>query len=292
VPFLRYRGSRLHFLERGSGEPVLLVHGLGSSGADWAFQVPALQSRFRVLIPDLPGCGHSEPASDACSVEMFAAALWALLDELEVPSCNIIGFSLGGAVALEMALQRPGAVPRLALINSLASYRVDHWRKWIEARIPVVLVRALGMRRAARIVASRLFPDPWQQPMRERAENVIGAVEPRRYLDTARALERWSATDRLGELRCRTLLIAAEYDYTPLAEKRALATQLGARIVEVRGSRHGTPFDAIEATNASLLAHLMDGDLPPAELHVRDAPERAPVRPSEGSVADEHAAAP
>ncbi len=158
MPFLRHRGSRLHYLERGSGEPVLLVHGLGSSGADWAFQVPALQSRFRVLIPDLPGCGHSDNASGACSVERFADTLWSLLDELDVPHSNLVGFSLGGAVAMEMALQRPAAVPRLALINSLASYRIDHWRKWFEARIPAVLVQTLGMRRVARMVAARLFP--------------------------------------------------------------------------------------------------------------------------------------
>ncbi len=127
--------------------------------------------------------------------------------------------------------------------------------------------------------------------MRERAEAVIGAAEPRRYLETARALERWSATDRLGELRCRTLLIAAEFDYTPLAEKRALATLLRAPLVEVRGSRHGTPFDAIDATNECLVAHLTDGDLPPIERHSRDTPERAPSRPDDGSVAEEHATA-
>jgi pimeloyl-ACP methyl ester carboxylesterase len=285
-----HRGRRLHYLERGSGAAVLLIHGLGSSGADWAFQVPALESQFRVLMPDLPGCGHSEPTPEAGSVESLAQALWCLLDELEIPCPDVVGFSLGGAVALEMALQRPAAVPRLVLINSLASYRIDHWRKWLEARIPAALVQVLGMRRTARIVASRLFPEPWQQPMRSRAEAVIGAVEPKRYLGAARALEKWSAEERLQQLRSRALLIAAEHDYTSLEEKRALALKIDARLVEVRGSRHGTPFDSIEVTNASLLAHLTDSELPPMGMRVRDAPERAPTRPSEGSVAEEHAA--
>jgi pimeloyl-ACP methyl ester carboxylesterase len=74
----------------------------------------------------------------------------ALLDHLEVERPNIIGFSLGGAVALEMALQRPNSVPRLALINSLASYRIDHWRKWLEARVSSASVSLLGMRFAGR----------------------------------------------------------------------------------------------------------------------------------------------
>src|SRR5271163_974301 len=125
----------LYYLVRGHGEPLVLIHGLGSSGADWAMQVAALEGRFRLIVPDLPGCGHSGSLPADCSIGGFARSLWALLDHLEVERPNIIGFSLGGAVALEMALQRPDSVPRLALINSLASYRIDHWRKWLEARV-------------------------------------------------------------------------------------------------------------------------------------------------------------
>jgi pimeloyl-ACP methyl ester carboxylesterase len=204
---------------------------------------------------------------------------------------NIVGFSLGGAVALEMALQRPGSVPRLALINSLASYRVDHWRKWLQARVTPALVRLVGMRRSARFIAHRVFPEPWQQAMRDRAVAVIGAAPPTSYLGMAKALERWAATERLHRLQSRTLLIAAEHDYTPIAEKRALAARLGASIVVVRDSRHGTPFDSIEVTNTSLLALLTDQTLPTPERWVRDAPDRAPVAPPPGSLAEEHAAA-
>jgi len=291
MPMFHHNGQVLHYLIRGSGEPVLLLHGIGSSGADWAFQVPALEARFRVILPDIPGCGHSAAPSGRLSIASFASSLWALLDELGVAQPNIVGFSMGGAVALEMALQRPAAVPRIVLINSLASYRLNHWKKWLEARIPPALVRTLGMRRVARMVAARVFPDPWQRPMRERAASVIGAVPARSYLGLCKALEHWCAADRIRDLRSRTLIIAAEHDYTPLAEKRELAARLGAAIMVVRGSRHVTPFDAIEATNASLLAHLTDQPLPAVEYWIRDAPARAPATPPPGSVAEEHAAA-
>jgi 3-oxoadipate enol-lactonase len=280
----------LHYLIRGSGEPLLLIHGLGSSGADWAFQMPVLEPRFRVIVPDLPGSGHSPAPQHGYAIEASAEALWALLDRLEIQRPNIVGFSLGGAVALEMALQRPAAVPRLALINSLATYRVNHWRKWLEARVPVALVRLLGMRRLARLTASRVFPEPWQQRMRDRAVAVIGAVPAGTYLGMGRALERWSATDRLDRLQSRILLIAAEHDYTPLAEKRALAAQLHASLVVVRGSRHGTPFDAIELTNASLLAHLTDQPMPPMERWHRDERTATTEWLASGSLLAEHAA--
>ena len=267
-------GLSLHYRSYGNGEPVLLIHGLGGSGADWALQVSALQRRFRLIVPDLPGCGLSSPPRGAYSISGFACALWSLLKELEVPRVNVVGFSMGGAVALEMALQRPTLVSRLALINSLATYR-DQWRKWLYARTCIALIRLIGMRKAARIFAARLFPEPWQQAFRDRAATVVAAVPASSYLGMARALEQWEATDRLDRLSTRTLVIAAEYDHTPLAEKRALAARLRASMVVVQGSRHGTPFDASEATNSSLLALLTDQLLTPYERLARDTPARA-----------------
>jgi pimeloyl-ACP methyl ester carboxylesterase len=283
-------GRPLHYLERGRGEPLLLIHGLGSSGADWAWQVRALERRFRVIVPDLPGSGHSAPPpAGACSIEAFARVLWALCDHVGAENLNVVGFSLGGAVSLEMALQRPGRVRRLALINSLANYKLDHWSKWLEAGLSLILIPLLGMRRAARFAARRLFPMPWQRVLRERAMAVVSAVPPNNYLLTGRALMAWSAGDRLRLVKSKTLVIAAENDFTPLAEKRALAASLGAQFIVVRGSRHGTPFDAVSATNAALAAFVDDRPLPTAERWMCDASARALRFP--GSLADEHAAA-
>lgn len=271
MPIFRQAALTLNYLDRGAGEPVLLIHGLGSSGADWAFQIPALESRFRVLAPDLPGCGHSAaPEGGRYEIAEFARALWSLVDGLGLPAVNVVGFSLGGSVALEMALQRPHAVPRLATINSLATYRIDSWRKWCEARIPAAMVRLIGMQGMARIVARRSFPYPWQRAMRERVLAVIGAVPAGTYLGMAGALERWSAIERLGPLPCRSLVMASEFDFTPVSDKQRIAEKIGASLVVVRDSRHGTPFDSVGLTNECLLALLTDAPLPPPERWVRD----------------------
>jgi 3-oxoadipate enol-lactonase len=292
MAIFRAAGRSLHYLIRGSGEPLLLIHGLGSSGADWALQVRALEQRFRLIVPDLPGCGHSEALVGQCRIEDLAASLWTLLDHLEIPSTNIVGFSLGGAVALEMTAQRPDSVPRLALINSLAAYQIDHWRKWLEARLPRLLIFLFGIRLLGRLCAGRMFPHPWQQAMRERAAAVIGAAPPASYLAIISALERWSAIDRLDMITSRILIIAAESDHTPLAEKRLLAVQLGAELVVMRGSRHGTPFDATEATNATLLSMFTDEPLPPFDLLSCDEPDLSAVLSFAGSLAEQHALGP
>jgi pimeloyl-ACP methyl ester carboxylesterase len=67
MAFFRDKKSALHYLVRGHGEPLLFIHGLGGSGADWAFQVAALEKRFRVIVPDLPGSGHSPPPRNGYS---------------------------------------------------------------------------------------------------------------------------------------------------------------------------------------------------------------------------------
>jgi 3-oxoadipate enol-lactonase len=291
MAYFRGKKTSLHYLVRGRGEPLLLIHGLGCSGADWALQVAALERRFRVIVPDLPGSGLSPPPREEYTIAGFATALWSLLDHLGLSHANIVGFSLGGAVALEMAAQRPRNVPRLALINSLATYRPDDWHKWLEARVTALLVRWLGMRRTAWLMALRLFPEPWQRAMRARAATVVGSVPESSYLGMGLALARWAIVDRLDRLKSRILLIAAEHDFTPLAEKRALAAQLKADIVVVRGSRHGTPFDSVAATNASLLALLTDQPLPPQARWVRDTPAHAETHSLIGSIAEEHAMA-
>jgi pimeloyl-ACP methyl ester carboxylesterase len=144
-------------------------------------QIPALKTQFQVIVPDLPGCGLSPPPKSGYSIAGAASLLWALLDDLRVPRPNIVGFSMGGAIALEMALQRPTRVSRLALINTLASYH-DNWHKWIVARMSAALVRLFGMRRAGSIFAAGLFPEPWQKRIRDRAATEVATIPARDYL--------------------------------------------------------------------------------------------------------------
>ncbi len=277
MPLASINGTEIHYDEHGAGPAVVLIHGLGSSGADWAFQVPALRPHFRVIVPDLRGAGLSGKPEGPYRVEQFAEDLWALLDHLGVTEAQLVGFSLGGAVALEMALQRAQQVSSVVTINTLPSYRIDQWAKWWQARAQILMVRWLGLPRAARMISARLFPEPHQAAMRRRVVEVVGANARRPYLDTVRALMNWCAADRVHGLHSRLLMLSAEFDYTTLAEKHHWAERLGAEHRVIKGSRHGTPFDSIHATNACLCAWLAGQPLPSdAELSV-DGPERTPA---------------
>ena len=241
----------------GEGSPLLLIHGLGSSGDDWAFQREEFARRHRLILVDLRGSGRSAKPRGPYSIAQFADDLWTLLDRLGIESLDVLGFSLGGSVALEMAIARPERVWRLVLCNALADYRTDTPRKWLEAYLQLTLVRVLGMRRTSRLIARRMFPRREQAPMRVRVMQVIGGNARHAYIATIRAIIGWSVTHKLHALRCETLIIAAEHDYvTPAYRRREAQRFPRAEVVVVAGSRHGTPFDATEAFNRHTLEFL------------------------------------
>ena len=274
MPVARVRRTRIHYRSAGEGTPVLLIHGLGSSGEDWELQMRALQDRYRVIAPDLRGSGRSGKPRGPYRIGDFASDLWALLRQQGLGRAHLVGFSLGGAVALEMALRRPDDALSLTMINSLPHYS-DTWLKWFEATMTTGMVRVFGLARTARVVGRRMFPHRHQAILRERCEAVVARASPLHYLETVRALVDWHAVDRLDRLRCRSLMIAAEHDYTPLEEKRAVAARMGAQFALIRGSRHGTPFDAVRAVNACLSAFLDDEPLPQASKLRLDPPKVA-----------------
>lgn len=272
---VRVEGAPLYYQTAGAGPPLLLLHGLGSSSRDWEYQVPAFAAHYQVVAPDFRGHGGSS-RSGGYSVERFAADTWALVDQLGVGPVAILGYSMGGAVAMQMALDRPGAVTRLVLSNTLPSFRTDtlakRWLLWSR----LLLMGWLGPRRLSEVMTRRLYPRPDQADLRARVARRNAENDRNVYLETVRALTRWSIRDRLGELRLPVLVLAAEHDYFLRRETDAFVTALpDARVAHFSGTRHGLPLELPDAFNRAVLDFLADraapalrgASLPPALQH-------------------------
>src|SRR6185312_14881054 len=107
----------LSTIEAGTGEPVLLLHGLGATKASFLPTLDALAPSYRAIAVDLPGFGDSaKPLFAAYDPSYFARAMTALLDALELDSAHVVGNSMGGRVALELGLAHPDRVNRLVLL--------------------------------------------------------------------------------------------------------------------------------------------------------------------------------
>lgn len=121
---VRTASARLSIVEAGRGAPVLAVHGLGGTKGSFLPTVAALGSRFRVIALDLPGFGDSDkPIRAAYDARFFASACVDLLDALELDEAHVVGNSLGGRVALEIALRHPDRVSSLGLLAPALAWR-------------------------------------------------------------------------------------------------------------------------------------------------------------------------
>ncbi|WP_116368791.1 alpha/beta fold hydrolase [Parahaliea mediterranea] len=243
----------IHFQRHGTGAPVLLIHGLGSRGSDWDFQIPALSADYQVITVDLRGHGASPLGPTPMSIPAMAAELTALLDTLALAPVHVVGFSLGGMVAQEMALQAPGRLRSLCLINSGPCALPGRLRRHIELCTRTALIRLLGMRWLGRLLARRLFPRASQRSLATRFGQQLAAMPRASYLAALQALRHWDITPRLGDIHTPTLILAADRDYTPVPLRRALAGRMPrCEFAVVGDSGHASPMDQPDTVNRLL----------------------------------------
>ena|SRR5882672_34499 len=146
--------TMLYFTDRGSGPPLLLVHGLMVTGDMFDPVVDQFATRHRVIVPDLRGHGRSRALPPPYMVRQLAADLSRLLDHLGIESTGVLGYSQGGAVAQQLALDHPEQCRRLVLACTYA-FNMATAREKIEGRFLPALVRMLGPRRLAKLAVSQ-----------------------------------------------------------------------------------------------------------------------------------------
>ena len=123
-------GLRVRYVRAGSGPPVVLIHGLASSIFTWRDVLPALALRHEVVALDLPGFGGSDQPPDL-EAELYPGLVVSLMDRLELDRASLVGNSLGGAVAVQVAVTAPDRVDRLALIDAAGFNLKPADRPWL-----------------------------------------------------------------------------------------------------------------------------------------------------------------
>lgn len=118
LKYLELHGDRIAYRDVGSGEALLLIHGMAGSSETWRAVIPQLSKKYRVVAPDLLGHGQSAKPRGDYSLGAFAVWLRDLLDELGITRATIVGQSLGGGVAMQFVYQHPDYCQRLILISS------------------------------------------------------------------------------------------------------------------------------------------------------------------------------
>jgi 3-oxoadipate enol-lactonase len=218
-----------YFEHNPSGSrPVLLLHGLGVNGSSWQLQVPALlECDFRVIAPDMRGFGKSTYPGGPVTIQVLSKDMVTLIDFLDISQVDLVGISMGGTIALQLALDHPELVRKLILVNTFAHLRPDKLRGWIYFAVRFGLVQLLGFNAQAKVVANHLFPRPDQEELRQIMISQIMQANPKCYRATMWALWNFDVLSRLDKIVPSTLVVTGDSDTTvPVKTQKQLAAKI------------------------------------------------------------------
>jgi 3-oxoadipate enol-lactonase len=259
MPRLEINNVTLHYEVSGLGPPILFCHGYSGSHQDWLHQVSALNGDYTVVTFDYRGHGSSDAptGADAYSVPLFAADVLALADALGIDKFSLAGHSMGGFVALRVALDFPARLDCLVLVDTSAGPVDMPDQGDLQSRLAEI-ARAEGMAAAFEYNAAhnplalrgyRLFP--WH---RELARRRLLETSVDGYVYAGRALaDREDMTPRLAEINVPTLVVVGEADTPFRRPAEVLATGIpDARLETIPGAAHSPNEETAPVFNALL----------------------------------------
>jgi pimeloyl-ACP methyl ester carboxylesterase len=214
---IRVDGIPIHLTEAGEGPALVLLHGLSATHVNWERTIPAFADRWRVVAPDLPGHGRSGKPDAPYTIDFFAGVVRSLGRELGIKEAVVVGNSLGGQIAVELALTYPVWTRALVLVAPAGRFNVGLraiagavGAATTERVLRVTLPRALercffdptceahGMRR--QILDALIGGDEWGSFARAISRSLAGALAAGRqplHLLTQPTLVVWGRDDRI-----------------------------------------------------------------------------------------------
>lgn len=262
---IEHRGCRLAYDVRGEGLPVLLIQGVGVHGDGWRPQVEVLARDFRCITFDSRSLGRSQPLGLRLSVEQMAEDARAVLHAAGAASAHVVGHSLGGLIALQLALSAPACVRSLGLLCTSARgrdlVRLSGWTLWVGAR------SKLGTRRQRRnafleiVIPPAVLATTDREALAARLATIFGydlAAQPWVAVKQTVAARAYDSRPHLARLAgVPTLVVSgAEDRIAPATCGRTLAAAIaGSRYVEFPGAAHGLTIQCAEEVSGLLRDH-------------------------------------
>ena len=251
MPEARRDDVTLYYEDEGAGTPVLLIHGHTQDRRIWDPVMPGLrEAGIRVVRPDLRGHGRSTPPDSGYHWIDHAADMAAVLDDAGVDLATVVGYSVGGGIALEMALTMAGRVGSLLLMSPVMPDRPFEPAFMENLKQVARVARADGIAAAMAgpWAESPLFEFSFSKPgIRKAAERITRDFPGAEYLATGRdaVIRSWAVPDRLAEIEQPTLVLAGDREmpgFRAWAEEAAAAIP-GARLEILEDCGHLLPLE-------------------------------------------------
>lgn len=202
----------VYFEKSGTGEPLVLVHGVGANLQSWDGVCEALEKEFTILRLDLRGHGRSAHIDEDYSVDKFAADVIAVMDAAGVGKAHLAGFSLGGLITQRLATGWPERFSRIVILSAVAG-RTPEEREKVVARLG--MIREGGMTAITGAALDRWFTPEFAErhpDLIERRVAELNAVHLPSYLEAYRVFGQTELVDTLSTITLPTLVMTGEFD--------------------------------------------------------------------------------
>ena len=257
MPKITLNDIEIFYEITGTGEPLLLIHGLGSSSRDWEYQVPVFAEHYQVITCDVRGHGQSDKPPGPYSVPIFSDDIVPLMQALDIAPAHVMGISMGGMIAYQLAVDHPEMVKSLIVVNCNPELPVRTFKDHLTIWQREMIVRLVGMRKMGQVLSERLFIKPEQEELRQVFVQRWAENDPKAYLASMRAIVGWSVVKKLSALTMPVFVIAADQDYSFVDDKTAYIPLMPhSQLLVIEDSRHATPVEHPEVFNQAVLSFL------------------------------------
>lgn len=264
MPKAQINDINIYYEAHGTGEPLLLIHGLASRGEGWQHQLPTLSQHYTTIIFDNRGVGATDQPDEAYSIARMADDAAGLLTHLGIAQAHVFGVSMGGMIAQELALRHPHRVNRLALgCTHCGIHNCIPAPRWVGD----IFRTAKGRPRAD--VARDFIPANWSQKTRTTRPELIETTctqqlnngqQNHAYWRQLMAIYQFDTYDRLPQITQPTLVLTGQEDLLiPPGNSAIIAERIpNARLVEFADASHLFFIESAAAVNQTLNEFLQE----------------------------------
>ncbi len=260
MPKVAINGVGLNYEDSGAGEPLLLLMGFGDGIAAWSAQIPAFAARHRTIALDHRGTGDSDSPEDGYTIEQFADDAIGLLDHLGVARAHVLGYSMGGRVAQDMAARHASRVGAIVLAASAAKANPLNV---YSLRAGAYLYRRFGPEAAAAFGPLISFTHRYFEDHLGTLSDGLGAPSAHpmalhAYEGHVRAIEQHDSTPMLERITAPALILMGDQEWlNPAADAEIMLAGIAdSRLHVLEGGGHGLLWEIPDSFNRAVLAFL------------------------------------
>ncbi len=241
---------KIYYKVSGHGRPIVFIHGLGSSSQDWEHQINFFSKSFKTITVDLRGHGKTGSREGTYSIVAFSNDIAEILCDETEETVIIVGISMGGMVAFQMAVDYPCLVDKLVIINSFVEMPMDNKANRKALRMRKLIPKLIGMKAMGKIIAKKVFPYKHQSDLRNLMVKRWAQNSVKDYIKSVDAMAGWTVKKHLSDINRPVLIIGSEFDYISTEEKEKYTQLLpNAQLKIIKDAHHAVTVEKPDEIN-------------------------------------------